>query len=74
MRWAGHVAHKGKRRVTYGVLVGKPEGHLENLCIDGRIILKKIIKKCGSTDCISVAQDRDGWRAVVNAVMNLRVT
>jgi len=26
MRWAGHVAHMGKRRDVYRVLVGKPEG------------------------------------------------
>jgi hypothetical protein len=26
MRWAGHVARKGKRRNTYRILVGKPEG------------------------------------------------
>ena len=26
MRWAGHVAHMGERRVVYRVLVGKPEG------------------------------------------------
>jgi hypothetical protein len=26
MRWAGHVAHRGRRRGLYRVLVGKPEG------------------------------------------------
>jgi len=26
MRWAGHVAHMGERRVVYRVLVGRPEG------------------------------------------------
>jgi len=36
--------------------------HLEGLCIVGRIILIKIIKKwCGDTDCIDVAQDRSRW-------------
>jgi len=26
MRWAGHVAHMGKMRGTYKILVGRPEG------------------------------------------------
>jgi hypothetical protein len=42
--------------------------------IDGRIILKWVFKKWDwGMDWIEVAQDRDGCRAVVNAVMNLRV-
>jgi hypothetical protein len=42
MRWAGHVAPMGDGRDVYTVLVGRPEGkdHLEDLGIDGRIILK----------------------------------
>ena len=42
MRWVGHVACIGGRRGPYRVLVGRPEGknHLEDLDIDGRIILK----------------------------------
>jgi hypothetical protein len=42
--------------------------------VDGRIILKWIFKTWdGGMDSIELAQDRDRWRAVVNAVMNLRV-
>jgi hypothetical protein len=42
--------------------------------VDGRIILKWILKTWdGDMDWIELAQDRDRWRALVNAVMNLRV-
>jgi hypothetical protein len=45
MRCAGHVALVG--RVTYRVLVGKPEGkkHLEDPGIDGKILLRWIFRK-----------------------------
>jgi len=41
--------------------------HFEDLCLDGRIILKLIFKKW------VVVMGSDRWRAIVNAVMNLRV-
>jgi hypothetical protein len=42
--------------------------------VDGRIILKWILKNWdGGMGWIELAQDRDRWRALVNAVMNLRV-
>jgi hypothetical protein len=47
---------------------------LEDPGVDGRIILKWIVKKRdGGMDWIDIAQDRDRWQAVVNAVMNFRV-
>jgi hypothetical protein len=48
--------------------------HLEDPGVDGRIILKWIFKKWdGGMDWIDMAQDRDRWRAVVSAIINLRV-
>jgi hypothetical protein len=48
--------------------------HLEDPGVDGRIILKWIFKKWdGGMDWFDMAQDSDRWRALVCAVMNLRV-
>jgi hypothetical protein len=48
--------------------------HLGDAGVDGRIILKLIFKKRdGRVDWIELALDRDRWRDLVNAVMNLRV-
>jgi hypothetical protein len=65
----------GDRRVLYGVLVGRPEVK-RKLGVDWRIILKFIFKKwdLGGMDWIALAQDRDGWRALVIAVMNIWVS
>jgi hypothetical protein len=48
---------------------------LEDPGVDGKMIIKWILEKWdgGGTDRIDLAQDRDRWWAVVNAVMNLRV-
>ena len=47
---------------------------MENTGVDGKIILIRIFKKWdGGRDWIDLAQDRDRWRALVNAVMNLGV-
>ena len=76
LRWAGHVARMRPWRGAHRVLVGKPEGrnYLEERGVDGRIILKWICKKWdrGAMQGIDLAHDRDSWRALVNAVMNLR--
>ena len=48
--------------------------YLEDSGIDGRIILRWLFRKWDvGMDWIVLAQDSDTWRALVNAVMNLRV-
>ena len=48
--------------------------HFEDPGVDGRIILRWIFRKLDvGMDWIELAQERDSWRALVNAVMNLRV-
>jgi hypothetical protein len=67
----------GEEKNVYRVLMGKPEGKRplgRPRCRweDGiRMDLRKI--GWGSVDLIQLAQDRGRWRAVVSAVMNLRV-
>jgi hypothetical protein len=49
--------------------------HLEDPCVDVRIILKWIFKKWnGGMDWTDLAQDRDRWLAAVNDVINLPVS
>ena len=77
MRWAGHVARMGEESRVYRVLVGKPEGkrplgRTRHRWVDNiRMDLQEV--GCGYMDWIGLAQDRDSWRTLVSAVMNLRV-
>jgi len=66
----------GEERGVYRVLVGKPEGRrplvrpwrrwADNIRMD----LQEV--GCGYMDWIGLAQDRDRWRTLVSAVMNVR--
>ena len=77
MRWAGHVGRMGEERGVYRVFVGKPEGRrplgrprrrwVDNIRMD----LQEV--GFGYMDWIGLVQDRDRWRTLVSAVMNLRV-
>jgi len=77
MRWAEHVARMGEERVVYRILLGKQEGRrplgrprrkwVDNIRMDFQEVV------CGYIDWIGPGRDRDSWRKLVSAVMNLRV-
>jgi hypothetical protein len=78
IRWAGHVAQMEEKRKAYRILVEKPEGkrplgrprrrRLDNIKMDLREIC------WNGMDWMDLAQDKDQWRALVNTVMNFRVS
>jgi hypothetical protein len=77
IRLVEHVARVGERSAVYRVWVGKPErkrpfGRPRHRWEDN---IKMDLQGVGwrGLDWVELAQDRDRWRAVVNAVMNLRV-
>jgi hypothetical protein len=77
LRWAGHVARMEEGRNALKILTGKPTGKRplgrprrrweDNIRMD----LEKIGISAGNW--VDSAQDRDYWKAFVNAVLNLRV-
>ena len=77
IKWAGHVARVGEKKGVYSVLVGKPKERRPlwrpSIRWDDNIKMDLQEVGCDGMDWIDLAQDRDRWRALVNAVMNLRV-
>jgi len=77
MRWAEHVGYMGERRGVCRVLVGKPQGKrpLGRPRRRWEDNIKTDLQEagCGGMNRIELAQDKDRWRALVNAVMNLWV-
>jgi hypothetical protein len=73
----GTCSSDGERRGVYRALVGKPEGkrplgrRRSRWEDNNKIDLQEV--GCRGMECIGLAQNRDRWRAIVNAVMNLWV-
>jgi len=73
----GHVARMGERKGVYRILVGTPEGKRPlgrpRRRWEDNIKMNHQEVGCGDMNWIDLVQDWDRWRALVNAVMNLRV-
>ena len=76
MRRAGSVARMGERTGVYRVSVGKSEGKRPlgspRRRWENNIKMDLQEMGCEGVDWFALAQDRDRWRALLNAIMNLR--
>jgi hypothetical protein len=77
IKWAGHVARMEVERLVHRVLLGNPEGKrpLGRPRRRWEDNSKMDVQEAGGGrgDWIELAEDRDGWRALVSTVKNLRV-
>jgi hypothetical protein len=77
MRWEEHVAHTREKRITYRILVGKPEGKRplgksRRRWVDN---IKMDLREIGWTgmEWTDLVQDGNQWRVLANMVINLQI-
>jgi hypothetical protein len=77
LRWAGHVARMEEGRSAFKILTGKPTGKrpLGRPRRRREDNIRKDLEEIGinAGNWVDSAKDRDYWRALVNAAVNLRV-
>ena len=77
LKWAGHVARMEEGRSAFKILTGKPTGkrHLGRPRSRWEDNIRMDLEEIGinARNWVDSAQDRDYWRALVNATYNLRV-
>ena len=77
LRWAGHVARMKEGSSAFKIVTGKPTGKrplgrpMRRWKDNSRMDLEEIVVNAGNW--VDSAQDRNYWRALVNAALNLRV-
>ena len=78
MRWAGHIARMEEGRSAFKILTGKPTGKRPlgrpRRRWEDNIRMGLEEKGIDSGNWVDSAQDRNYWRALVNAALNLRVS
>jgi hypothetical protein len=78
LRWAGHVARMEEGRSAFKILTGKhtgkrPLGRLRRVW-EGNIRMDPKEISINTRNCVDLVQDRDYWRALGNAALNLQVS
>ena len=77
LRWAGHVVRMEEGRSAFKILTGKPTGkrHLGRPRRRWEEFIRMDLEEIGinAGNWVDSAQDRNYWRALVNAALNLRV-
>ena len=71
MRQAGHVARTEDDRIALKILTGKPTLGRRRWEDNIRMVPKEMA--INTRNWVDSAQDRDYWRALANAALNLRV-